>query len=125
MANVIEPIDRVIGQFIKDKKMYVLRNAKTGQALNASYSEEGLKYTTSPNGKLMYFKDAKLVREWDTDQNGVPFIVSVGFSGNLDPNPDVIVEQFIPKNHSSARTQIAEYTAVSKAYRLLYHTERS
>lgn len=61
--NVIEPIDKVIGQFITDKKMFVLRDKLTGQALNTSYSEEGLKYTTSPNGQLLYFRDAKLARE--------------------------------------------------------------
>lgn len=43
MSNVIEPIDKVIGQFIKDKKMYVLRDKATGRALNTSYSEDGLK----------------------------------------------------------------------------------
>lgn len=122
MNNVIDPIDKVIGQFIKDKKMYVLRNAKTGQAINASYSEEGLKYTTLPNGKLVYFNDARLKREWAMDSDGVPYIVSVRFAGDLRPNPEVFVEQFVPKNHNSIRTQIAEYTVVSKAYRLLYHT---
>ena len=63
MYHPIQPIDKVIGQFITDKNLYVLRNRKTGQAINTSYTEEGLKYTMSPNGKLTYFKDAKLATE--------------------------------------------------------------
>lgn len=122
MNNIIEPIDKVIGQFIKDKKMYVLRDRATGRALNTSYSEEGLKFSTSANGKLIYFKDAKLTREWLQDSEGVWIPWKVGFEGDLSMNPDVYVEQFIPMNHSNIRQQRAEYTVVSKAYRLAYHT---
>lgn len=71
MNNVVEPIDKVIGQFIKDKKMWVLRDKKTGRALNTSYSEDGLRYSTSANGKLIYFKNARLAREWREDDNGI------------------------------------------------------
>lgn len=70
MQNIIEPIDKAIGQFIKDKKMCVLRSTKTGQALATSYTEEGLKYSTSANGKLLYFKNAKLARDYKQDADG-------------------------------------------------------
>lgn len=38
-------------------------------------------------------------------------------------NDNVYVEQFVPKNHTQIRKQVAEYKVVSKAYRLLYHTQ--
>jgi len=121
MNNVIDPIDKVIGQFIKDKKMYVLRDRKTGRALNTSYSEDGLKWSTSANGKLIYYKNAIISREWIKDSTGEWAVKSVNITGDLTPNPDVYVEPFTPTNHSNIRQQIAEYTVVSKAYRLLYH----
>lgn len=124
MSNVIEPIDKVIGQFIKDKKMYVLRDKATGRALNTSYSEDGLKWSTSANGRLIYYKNAIISREWKKDYGTGEWTVgSVSITGDLTPNPDVYVEQFVPTNHSNIRQQIAEYTVVSKAYRLLYHTQ--
>jgi hypothetical protein len=121
--NAIDPIDKAIGQFITDKKMFVLRSKATGQALNTSYSEEGLKFTTSPNGRLLYFKDAKLARDYKQLPDGQWVATKVGFVGDLSPNPDVYVEQFVPKNHNHQRTQVAEYITVSKAYRFLYHVE--
>jgi len=39
----IRPIDNILRTFIADRGMKVLRNKYTHKALNASYTEEGLK----------------------------------------------------------------------------------
>lgn len=106
MYNKLEPIDTTISRFIEGKQMFVLRSKATNQALNTSYSEEGLKFTMSANGRLLYFKDAKIVVDYD--KNYEP--VKTRFIGDLRMNPDVYVEKFTPTNHTSPRTQIAEYT---------------
>lgn len=106
MKNQLEPIDITISRFIEGKTMFVLRNKLTNQALNTSYSEEGLKFTMTANGRLAYFRDAKIVVDYD--KNYEP--TNTRFVGDLRMNPDVYVEKFIPTNHAVPRKQIAEYT---------------
>lgn len=40
--------------------------------------------------------------------------------GGLMRSPDVIIEDFVPRNQRSEKLQGAEYTCVHKAYKLLY-----
>jgi hypothetical protein len=98
--------------------MYALRDMKTKRALNVSYSEEGLMWSTNATGKLIYFENAHLQRVYDKEGN----ITNVRIGGNLNLNPNVYVEKFVPSNQPTTKGQITEYTWTSKAYRLLYHT---
>lgn len=54
----VKAIEERIAKFISDRDLLVLREKKTGRALNVSYTEDGLKYTTSLSGRLIYFTDA-------------------------------------------------------------------
>lgn len=54
----ISELEPRIAGFIKGRTMYVLRDSKTGIALNTSYSEEGLRWTTNVRGRLICFKNA-------------------------------------------------------------------
>lgn len=102
-----------IRQFISDKRMVVLREKHTGKALNSSFSEYGLQFTTNSSGRYIYFKNAKPVIK-----NGY-----VIFEGDTTMNPNVYVEHFVPQNQDKIRNQIAEYTWTDKAYRLCYHID--
>lgn len=122
-----------IRQFISDHKMVVLRDIKTGKALNSSFSEYGLQFTTDSSGRYIFFKNARPVV-------GKKYVY---FEGDIDLNPDVRVEYFVPRTWENpkdsvpeekrnrafwrlfgeySRNQVAEYTWTDKAYRLLYHT---
>lgn len=114
----MEPINTTISTFISAQTMYALRDVKTKRALNVSYSEEGLMWSTNATGKLIYFEDARLERVYNRDGN----ITNVKIRGNLNLNPNVYVEKFVPSNQPTSKGQITEYTWTSKAYRLLYHT---
>ena len=72
---------------IERNKMVVLRD-KNGVALNASFSEEGLRWTTNKNGKKLFFK-----------------------KGNY-------VEPFKPRISKDRFQTMAEMTWIEKAYRL-------
>lgn len=54
----MKAIEERISKFIEDRNLVVLREKRSGRALNVSYTEDGLKYTTSLSGKLPYFNDA-------------------------------------------------------------------
>lgn len=110
----MKSIEERIAKFISDRDLVVLRERKTGRALNVSYTEDGLKYTTSLGGKLLYFNDAWLKVLYRDNQ---PYFV--GVQGDLEKSKLVYVEKFIPTNKSNLRDQIAEYTWTDKAYRLL------
>lgn len=118
-------LDNRISRFITDKKMYVLRDRKTGVALNASYSEDGLKWTTNNRGKLLYYENAKLGSTVDLRRSlekGETIITHISVMSNdhtpLRKSNDVYVEQFIPMNQSTIKGQVAEYTWADKAYHL-------
>jgi hypothetical protein len=138
MSN-LSSIDTTVSRFIQDKQMYVLRDATTGNALNSSYTEDGLKWTTNASGKLVYFNNAHLKTHYNS--NYEPTMVT--FEGDTSPSSSVIVEKFVPvnrellplpdpnhkdykktraENSKRVRGQIAEYTWIDKSYRLLYHT---
>lgn len=75
-------------------KIYVLRD-KRGIALNASFSPDGLRFTTNKKGQNLFFKE-----------------------GNY-------VERFIPQNKKNAFAQMAEITWLDKAYRLCVYNQVS
>lgn len=123
---VIEPINPRIKQFIVDRNLYVLRDAKTGNALNVSYSEDGLKWTTNAAGKLLYYQNGMLAPKINvkksTRNNELVFdyVTIVPRDGQtLRKSNRVYVEKFIPTDRNTLREQIAEYTWTDKAYRLL------
>lgn len=99
-----------------NKNLVCLRDAKTRKLLNVSFSEDGLKWTLSPQGKLIYFKHAYLRRIHNKEYN----LVHVEIVGN-NKNPNVIVEEFIPTNFSNPYMQAAEYAGIHKAYKLCYN----
>lgn len=114
---MIRKIDSNIKNFIEARNIYVLRDKITGNALHVSYTEDGLKYATNPiTGKLVYYSNAKFERRYDSQGN----ITRVDIGGDLTMNPNVFVEKFIPTDHTILRSQLAEYTAVDRGYRLLY-----
>ena len=87
-----------------------------GKALNVSYSEEGLKWTSNKFGRLLYFADAFITHEED----GSP-----KFTGNVKKDKKKFVEDFIPRDHffngrMNEETQRAEFLWVDKGLRLLY-----
>ena len=112
--RVMDPIKERIKRFIADRDLVVLRDGRTGKALNVSYTEDGLKYTTSLGGQLLYFKNARL--KVITRDNQTTF---VGVEGDLEKSKSVYVEKFVPTDKKNPRDQIAEYTWTDKAYRLL------
>jgi len=115
--NLIE--DR-IRSLISDGDVVVLRDRKSGKALNCSFTEEGLRWTVDKKSNLVYFKNARL----ETTQVGDKFITRP--VGDLTPSKKVVVEKFIPKDHTNSRgrvinsLQAAELTFTDKALRLLY-----
>ena len=113
-SRKLERIEPRIANFVADQEFYVLRDSLTNKALNVSYTEDGLKWTTNATGKLIYFRNAKV--QVNYDKNYLP--VSTQFVGDTRPSNKVKVEKFIPTNHAFAKAQIAEYTWVDKAYRL-------
>jgi len=48
------------------------------------------------------------------------FVVKGKLRGDLTPSSDVYVERFTPKNHSTEAAQVAEFTWIDKALRLIY-----
>lgn len=110
-------IDVNIQNFIASRNLFVLRDKKTDNALHVSYTEDGLQYATHPNtGRLVYFRNANFARVYDKQGN----ILRVDIVGDKRMNPNVYVEQFVPKNHANLRSRVAEYTAVDRGYRQLY-----
>lgn len=102
----MKPIEKSILSFIRDRKLYVLRDKRTHTALNVSYSEDGLRWTTNKVGRLLYFKKA--------------YLTSGRMVGDLSPSEEVYVEKFVPRNHERTASQVAEYTWIKKATHLLY-----
>lgn len=110
--NIIEPR---ISKIIEDRNLVVLRDKQTHRALNVSYTEDGLKFTTSLWGNLLYFKKASLKIFYEDNRP-----VFVGVHGpNLEKSDKVYVEKFVPRNDLPPAHQIAEYTWTDKAYRLI------
>lgn len=113
--NKLDNIDPKVVTFLSGYELYALR-APNGRILNVSYTEEGLKYTLSRDGRYIYFKNAQLVLDYKTNR--------LYFKGNTAKNPSLTVERFIPKNHSIVSNQLAEYRFVYKALRLCYNRQR-
>ena len=91
-------------KFVADSCLYVLRNSN-GQALNVSYSEDGLKMTTNKIGRLMYYSNSYLTN------GSIPY--------DAVPSTRVYVERFTP-GVTKGRA-IAEATwALKKATHLRY-----
>lgn len=105
----LKPIEKGIASFIKDRNLMVLRDKRSGAALNVSYSEYGLTWTTNKVGRLLYYNKA--------------FLSSGKKVGDLKPSPHVYIEKFVPRNHTSTSSQVAEYTWVKKATHLLYGSD--
>lgn len=113
----IKPIDPEIRNFITRRNLYVLRDAKTGYALNTSYTPEGLYWTTNVSGKLLYFRNAYFKTHYE---NEVPVRVSI--AGDTRPSNKVFIEKFSPKNQNNIKGQMAEYTLTNKATWLLHRS---
>ena len=106
--------------------MWVLRDSKTGMALNVSFTIEGLYWTANENGKLLMFENATLLRIVDVekslkrDQTVVDHVTIGSRDGtSLRKSNKVYVEKFVPTDQSTRRAQVAECVYVDKAYRLL------
>lgn len=108
-------------RFISDRNLYVLRDSANGRALNVSFSVEGLHWTSNQSGRLLYFKKAKLEREY----NDAYEPIGVKIVGDKTPSTSYYVEKFVPTDKSTIKDQLAEYTAVDKGYRLLCQVHNS
>lgn len=122
----LDPIEPRIAQFIGDREVYVLRDKKTGTALNVSYSEDGLKWTTNATGKLLYYENARistivnLKRSLAENTTVISHVTITSNDGTAPRKSDkVYVERFVPTNQPAVKGQIAEYTWTDKAFRLL------
>lgn len=111
----IKPIDEGIRQYITDGKIFVLRDVSSGNALNVSYSLEGLYWSTNASGKLIFFRNAQLMKVYGKD--ALP--TNVRIVGDTRLSDKVYVERFVPTNRPTLRGQIAEYTWTRKAQALL------
>ena len=107
-------IDTWMIKFIQDYRLSVLRETKTNKAINVSYSIDGLQWSTTKEGKYVYF-----------DQ---PKVVNTGYLTHIEgksTNPNYYVEAFIPRDHFlkdgqiDKRNQSAEFFVIDKAMRLL------
>lgn len=123
----IRPVDINITNFIRDRDLVCLRSKKTGNALGVSYTEEGLKWCTSASGRLIYYKNAKISKSIDLKRSifeGKDYITGCSIISNndrqLERSDEVYVEKFIPTNRPNLRSQLAEYSAIDRAYRMLY-----
>ena len=88
-----------------------------GRALNVSYTEEGLKWTSSKT-KYLYFNQANSRLVLGKTKN------MLVLEGDLSKSPKVFVEDFVPRNHYRGSVihpdQPTEYLWVDKGLRLLY-----
>lgn len=116
----MKPIDKSIKDFIVSRNIYVLRELKTGTALNASYTEEGLYWTTNGTGKLLCFRNARIERVYDKNYN----VTNVRIVGDTRFSNKVYIEKFVPTDKPSKRGQMAEYTWTNKAVWLCAQTTR-
>lgn len=119
MIQGMKPIEPSIRNFISGRKLYVLRDSQTGNALNTSYTPEGLYWTTNVSGKLIYFRNARLERVYDKTTKE-PLTVKI--VGDTRPNDKVYIEKFVPRDRPTVRGQIAEYTWTDKAVWLCAQT---
>lgn len=110
----MKSIEPWIKSFIQDRNLVVMRTKK-GQALNVSYTQEGLKWTTDLDGNLLYYKDCRLKHK-----EVIPGVWRPYIDGSGERNPNIIIEAFIPRDHQNPYHQSAEYKACNKALRLLY-----
>lgn len=104
-------------QTVEDKNMWCLRDKRTGTVLNVSYTIDGLKWTTDNLGRLIYFKSARIGTQYNSDYEPSKLV----FEGDTRVSDRVIVEPFVPTNHSNGRVQRAEYAGVHRAYKLWYN----
>jgi len=106
--------------------MYVLRDSKTNHAINVSFSPDGLLWTTNDSGRLICFENGRIAKTIDLKksiESGEAKITSI-WIGSTDfdiprRSKKVYIERFIPREQTTARGKMAEYTSVNKAYRLL------
>lgn len=105
----LKQIERGIATFIKDRNLVVLRDRRSNAALNVSYTEDGLKWTTNKVGRLLYYNKA--------------FLSSGRMVGDLSPSKAVYIERFVPRDHPTSSAQVAEYTWIKKGTHLLYGSD--
>lgn len=103
---VIREISPELIDHIRRQNLWVLRRKKDGYALNVSYSVYGLQWTCNKLGRALMYRRA--------------FISKGRLIGDLAPSKDVYVEVFVPRNHDTEAAQVAEFTWVDKALRLIY-----
>lgn len=110
----IREISPSLIKYIASNDLKVLRRKKDDVALNVSYTISGLKYTANKLGRAIMYKRAFI-------SNGVITFPKT-LDGKVDDSlsPNIYVEHFVPRNHSTEFAQEAEYTWVLKALRLLY-----
>ncbi len=114
MIAGIAQIDENLARFISDNDMYVLRDVRTGQALNASFSIEGLYWSTDHSNRLLCFRNARLQPIYKNEIK-----TNLRIVGDTRLSEKVYVEKFVPRNQTTLRGQLAEYTWMRKAYALL------
>jgi hypothetical protein len=105
-------------RIITEGNLVCLRNKKTGRVENVSYSEQGLTFTFDKIGLPLYYKYPNTVYT----SSGY---FTAQFKGTMEKNPNMLAEQFIPKNHVDETgrmnygAQSSEVFFVAKALRLL------
>lgn len=103
---VVKDIEPWVITFLGANNLKVLRRKKDGMALNVSYTEDGLKWTSNKVGRALYYKDG-VIKEGK--------IVS-----SMEKSNEVYVEKFVPSNRKTAHAQSAECLWIHKAMKLLY-----
>lgn len=109
-------IEPWIRSFVSDRDLVVLRQTKDNKALNVSYSEDGLKWTTDTYGNLIYYDNARLRHKQLNKDSWLPYIEG----DTTQMSSKVYVEKFRPIDHSKVYLQIAEFLWCNKALRMLY-----
>lgn len=103
----------MIATIVRDRQLKALIDKK-GKTINVSYSEDGLKWTTSNTGKLVYYKNAKIKRSGD-------FLYIASSDGKpLEKSDEYKVVHYIPTDKPTYNQQLTEYAMASRAFRMLY-----
>lgn len=121
----IRKIEPRIANFVKDRKMLILRDKKTGNGLNVSHTEEGLTFTSNDLGKPIYYENGRFMKIIDVERSkkeGRKVVTNIVIDSSdglpLRKSNRVYVEEFVPMDRPTLRGQIAECTWIDKAYRL-------
>ena len=91
-----------------DVTFRVLRDRKTNKALAVAFTEDGLKYTSNKTGKLIYFRNAKLVKVGN----------KLCVEGDIRRSNRVYTEVFKPKEFDNPHLTRCEILWIDKALKM-------